>query len=277
MIVWGFVPVFLKKMLTVLTPTEVSFSRFIFSGIVLLLWAALRHGRALVQLVQEDLRLLLLCTIFGPLTGMVCLNCGLLHVTVGTAAMFAAIEPLFTYIIAVFVGQEAWRANRLFSIVLTLVGIVLVIFSRETFGAGYWLSLLIVLMSPIIWAINNIITKDIVKRHAPIVMVAASFVLSSLMLAPTLSDHYLYTIMHMGLYLWLALLYCVFATIFGFSIWYWSLQYLRPSSVALSMYLIPIISVTAGMIFLNEPMSLTKAAGIAIVLLGLYLVNVRFN
>jgi drug/metabolite transporter (DMT)-like permease len=191
--------------------------------------------------------------------------------------MFAAIEPLFTYLLAVLVGQEAWRANRLLSILLALVGIVLVIFARETFGVTYWVSLLLVLLTPIIWAVNNIITKDIVTRHSPIVMTAVSFVLSSLVLAPALSPNYIPTVLHMGLSLWLALIYCILSTIFGFSIWYWSLRHLPPSTVAVSMYLIPVISVGAGRVFLNEPMPLMKAAGIAIVLLGLYLVNVRFK
>jgi drug/metabolite transporter (DMT)-like permease len=277
MIVWGFVPVFLKKLLAVLTPIELSFTRFLLSGLTLLLWVLLRQRPALVRILQQDIKLLLLCTLFGPLAAMVCFNFGILHVTIGTAAMFAAIEPLFTYLLAVLVGQEVWKANRLLSIMLALLGIVLVIFARETFGVAYWVSLLLVMLTPIIWAVNNIITKDIVKRHSPIVMTAVSFVLSSLFLAPTLSAHYIQTLLHMGLTMWLALIYCILSTIFGFSIWYWSLRHLPPSTVAVSMYLIPVISVGAGRVFLNEPMPLMKAAGIAIVLLGLYLVNVRFK
>lgn len=277
MIVWGFVPVFLKKLLAVLTPTELSFSRFLLSGAVLFLWVLWRQRHGLLQILRQDFKLLLLCTLFGPLAAMVCFNFGILKVTIGTAAMFAAIEPLFTYILAVLVGQEAWKANRLLSILFALFGIVLVIFSRETFGMAYWMSLLLVLLTPIIWAVNNIITKDIVKRHSPNVMVAASFVLSSVFLVPTLSENYIQTVLHMELQLWLALLYCILSTIFGFSIWYWSLRHLPPSTVAVSMYLIPVISVVAGKVFLNEPMSLMKASGIAIALLGLYLVNVRFK
>ena len=277
MIVWGLVPVFLKKLLAVLTPTELSFTRFLLSGAVLLLWVLVQQRHALFQILKQDFKLLLFSTLFGPLAAMVCFNFGILHVTIGTAAMFAAIEPLFTYILAVFVGQEAWQANRLFSIILALFGIALVIFSRETFGVTYWVSLLLVLLTPMIWAVNNIITKDIVKRHSPIVMIAASFVLSSLFLIPTLSTHYTQTVIHMGMHLWLALLYCILSTIFGFSIWYWSLRHLPPSTVAVSMYLIPVISVAAGRVFLNEPLSVLKASGIAIVLLGLYLVNVRFK
>jgi drug/metabolite transporter (DMT)-like permease len=277
MIVWGFVPVFLKKLLAVLTPIELSFTRFLLSGLALLLWVLLRQRSALMRILRQDTKLLLLCTLFGPLAAMVCFNFGILHVTVGTAAMFAAIEPLFTYLLAVLVGQEAWRANRLLSIVLALLGIVLVILARETFGVTYWISLLLVMLTPIIWAVNNIITKDIVKRHSPIVMTAVSFVLSSLFLAPALSANYIQSVLYMGLSMWLALIYCILSTIFGFSIWYWSLRHLPPSTVAVTMYLIPVISVGAGRVFLNEPLSLLKLSGIATVMLGLYLVNVRYK
>lgn len=277
MIVWGFVPVFLKKLLTVLSPTELSFSRFLLSGAALLLWALLRQRQALLRILRQDLKLLLLCTVFGPLAAMVCFNFGLLNVTIGTAAMFAAIEPVFTYFLAVIVGQEAWKSGRLLSIVVALVGIALVILSRGTFGAAYWTSLVLVLLSPIIWAVNNIISKDIIKRHSPNVMVAASFVLSSLFLIPTLSSNTMERVIHMGLHMWLSLMYCILSTIFGFSIWYWSLRHLPPTTVALSMYLIPVITVAAGRVFLDEPMSLMRASGIATVLLGLYLVNVRFR
>jgi drug/metabolite transporter (DMT)-like permease len=277
MIVWGLVPVFLKKLLLVLTPTELSFSRFLLSGAALLLWVLVRQRQALIRILRHDLKLLLLCTLFGPLAAMVCFNFGILHVTIGTASMFAAIEPMFTYILAVIIGQEDWKTGRLFSIGLALFGITLVIFSRESFGITYWFSLLLIMLSPMIWAVNNIITKDIVKRHSPIAMVAASFVISSLFLVPTLSDSYVQTFSNLGLNLWLALLYCIASTIFGFSIWYWSLQYLPPSTVAISMYLIPVITVVAGRVFLDEPLSLMKASGIVIVMLSLYLVSFRFK
>jgi len=44
-----------------------------------------------------------------------------------------------------------------------------------------------------------------------------------------------------------------------------------------TMYLIPLLSVAAGMIFLNEPLSLMKALGIATVMAGRYLANVRWR
>jgi drug/metabolite transporter (DMT)-like permease len=277
MIVWSLVPVFLKKLLAVLTPTELSFSRFLLSGFILLAWVILKRRDELLRMIRQDLKLLLLCTVFGPLTAMVFLNFALLHVTVGTVAVFAAIEPVCTYILAVLIGQEGWRGKRMLSILLALSGMILVILSRRTWGIAYWISLVLATLTPVIWAANNIITKELVRRHSPIVMVAASFVLSSLFLIPTLSKAYMQSIAHMGLLLWLFLVYCIVSTIVGFSIWYWSLRHLAPSTVAVSMYIIPVCSVAAGMVFLHEPMSWLKGSGIFMVMLGLYLVNVRFR
>ena len=147
MIVWGFVPVFLKRLLAVLTPTELSFSRFLLSGALLLIWALLRQRPGLLRILRHDFKLLLLCTLFGPLAAMVCFNFGILNVTIGTAAVFAAVEPVFTYILAVIAGQETWRAGRLLCILIALLGISLVIFSHDTFGVTYWVSLLLVLLT----------------------------------------------------------------------------------------------------------------------------------
>ena len=277
MVIWGVVPVFLKKLLSVLTPTELSFSRFLLSGAILLIWALFRMRPQLLKIIQKDFKLLILSTIFGPLAAMVCFNFGILHVTVGTAAVVAAVEPLCTYLLAVIIGQEAWRPKRMLSIVFALLGISLVVLARESWGITYWLSLLLITLTPIIWAVNNILTKELVKRHSSLVMVATSFVLSSLFLIPTLSSGYLERLATMGIALWLALSYCVLSTIFGFSIWYWSLRYLPPTTVAVSMYLIPLFSVTAGVFMLHEPLTWMKGVGVLTVLAGLYLVNVRFR
>jgi drug/metabolite transporter (DMT)-like permease len=208
---------------------------------------------------------------------MVCFNFGILHITIGTAAVFAALEPFFTYLLAVILRQEHWQPQRMVSILVALAGMTLVVFSRNVWGVTYWVSLLLVTLSPMIWAANSIVTKELVKRHSPIVMTGASFVLSSLLLVPALSLDYPAAITGMGPILWLALGYCVASNILGFSVWYWSLKYLPASSVAVTMYLIPVLSVAAGMVFLNEPLSLMKAIGIATVMAGLYLVNVRWR
>lgn len=277
MVAWSLVPVFLKKLLTVFSPTELSFTRFLLTGLSLLVWVLIYRRRELAVMLRTDLKLVLLCTVFGPLTAMVCFNYAILYLTVGTAAVFAAVEPLCTYLLAVAIGQEKWRTARMASVLVALAGITLVSLSRSQWGVAYWVSLLLVTLSPMIWAANNILTKHLVQRHSPVVMTSTTFVLSSLFLIPTLASSYTGRLMAMDAGRWLCLAYCVVSGIIGFTIWYWSLCFLPPSSVAVSMYIIPIFSVFAGMVLLDETMTWMKASGIAMVLLGIYLINVRFR
>lgn len=275
---WGMVPVFLKQLLLVLTPTEVSFSRFSLSGLLLVVWVGFNNRYELKTIIQNDIKLLLLCTIFGPLTAMVFFNYGILHVTIGTAAVFAAIEPLITYVMASVVGQESFQPKRMLSIIFAIVGMCLVILSKGSWGAAYWGSLFLVSMTPVIWAANTIISKELVKTYSPIVILGLSSLFSSFFLIPTLSEGYLHKLMTMGAGLWFALFFCVtMGTIFGFTVWYWCLKFLAPSTVAVSMYAIPLFAVAAGVFFLGESVSLMKGTGIFIVLAGLYLVTVRYK
>jgi O-acetylserine/cysteine efflux transporter len=277
MLIWAVVPVFLKKLLVVLTPTEISFSRFLGSGLLLLFWVSLKRRAELVQIIGQDLRLMLLGTMFGPLTAMVCLNFALLTITVGTSSLLSALEPVFTYFMAVLIGQEIWKTLRLLSILLALAGIVMVMLSHNEWGASYWPGLILATLTPMIWAANSIITADLVKRHSPLVIMAISFVLSSLFLIPTLSAGFISRLLGLGWVLGWALAFCIMSNIFGFSVWYVCLKYLPPTSLAMTVYIIPVFSVAAGMVFLDEPMSWIKGLGMATVLLGLYLVNVRYR
>ena len=66
MITWALVPVFLKKLLTVLTPIELSFSRFMATGLILLGWVALKNRPGLAALLRRDFKLLAVCTVLEP-------------------------------------------------------------------------------------------------------------------------------------------------------------------------------------------------------------------
>ncbi len=158
---------------------------------------------------------------------------------------------------------------------VALAGILLVTLSRNQWGVAYWVSLVLATASPMIWAANNILTKSLVQRHPPVVMTAATFVLSSLFLVPTLGPTFAGRLAGMDIGLWLCMAYCILSAVAGFTIWYWSLRHLPPTSVAVTMYIIPVLTVTGGMVFLDESLTWAKAMGIGLVLAGIYRVNAR--
>ncbi|VEN75488.1 membrane hypothetical protein [Candidatus Desulfarcum epimagneticum] len=278
LLIWGMVPIFLKKLLSVLTPLELTFTRFFSAGVLYLVFVLLKKRAELAQMLREDFRLVALVTLFGPVTAMLSHNLAIVHVTVGTAAVFVAIEPVIVYFIAAAAGQEKWMAGRMTSILISMAGVVMVILSGEEWGASYWTGLAFAALTPGIWAVNVILSKEIVARHSPAVLMSVPFFAGSVCLSPALSGDYLDALANMGPGLWLAMGFCVIpGMIYGFSMWYWCLRHMKPSTISTSLYVMPVVTASGGVALLGEPMSWVKGGGIAVTLLGLYLINTRYG
>ena len=274
---WSIVPLFQKKLLDTLSPIDLTFSRFFITAVFLAMFVLATRLSEVKRLVQEEPVLVILSSIFGPLAAMLLFNFGITTVNVSIAAFLIALEPVFTYLLAILVKIERWYARRLFSVMVAFIGVCLIISSNETgFDGSYALGVLLLVLSPLVWAINTIITKKLVENYSPISLVSANFLVSSLMLVPFLGNDYLTTMASMRPDEWWALLFCIFpGTIFGFTVWYWCLRFVSPTTISISFYFIPVFTAMWGATFLNEPISVQLIIGIAVTLYGLYLVNLK--
>ena len=278
LIVWGIVPVFLKKLLFTFTPVELTFTRFFAASSIYLAFVMLKKRREALRMLRDDFKFFALITLFSPITPMLLFNHGILNVTVGTASVFVAIEPVLVYLLAIMAGRERWIPGRMASILMSMTGVALVTLSRETWGIDWWISLMFVIMTPMAWAINVIISKEIVDRYSPTVMLALPCLTASLCLIPALSKNYIPAILSMEWSMWLALGFCVFpGMIFGFTVWYWCLSRMNASTITASLYLMPIVTTGGGVFFLGEPISWLKGIGMLIAISGLYLLHFRHS
>jgi drug/metabolite transporter (DMT)-like permease len=274
---WSLIPIFQKQLLSVLSPIEVTFSRFFLTSVILIIWVVVKKRQELLLMIKEDFLILMLSTILGPLLAMVLFNYGILLIPIGIASMLIAFEPVFTYIFAVFAKQEEWNVKRMLSIIIALIGLFLVVYS-DSGEKSFWMGFVIIVFSTMIWAINTILTKKLVHKYHPVVMIAYSFLISSIVLIPLLGNQYIENIAKLDYSLWFNLLFCVIpGTVFGFSMWYLCLKFVAPSSVSISLYLIPILSFVGGVVLLNEGVTFIKVLGMIVTLYGLYLVNIKLR
>jgi drug/metabolite transporter (DMT)-like permease len=275
--IWGFIPVFQKQLMESLSPIQLTFSRFFLTGVLVGLWTALREGWGLSSMIKEDLGKLILTTLLGPLSALLLLNYGIQTLPIGVASCIIACEPLLTYFFAVLCGQEGWNKKRLASILGALLGLFMVI-SADGQSKNFWFGLLTVGLSTTIWAINTILSKDLVAKYSPFAMMGFNFLLGSLFLIPFLGDNYFGAMLYLSTSQWFALLFSVIpGTVVGFSIWYTCLKYVSPSTVSLSLYLVPVVSVIGGVFWFNESLRISKFVGVVLVLLCVYLVSVKYR
>lgn len=277
MLSWGSLPIFQKQLLSTLTPVEVSFSRFFITAILLDIWVLCFQWGEVLRLLKNDLKWLLLSTVIGPLMAMVLFNFGILTVAVGIASVILTLEPVFTYIFAIFFGQDSWNYKKMLSILLAFAGISMVIMSGESGSQAYLGGIVLLITCSLVWAMNTVITKKIVSKYSPLVLMAASFLISSLFLFPILQDNYWNTLITMDSTLWGALLFCVGpGTILSFSVWYWCLKHVSSTSISLSLYLIPVVTIVGGVLIFDETITLLMVFGVMVTMLGLYLVTKKY-
>jgi drug/metabolite transporter (DMT)-like permease len=275
---WGLLPAFQKQLLQVFSAVEATFVRFFLSGVFLLAIVLFQRPGAPVRAIRRDPGGILVSSILGPLLAMVAFNWGIRTVAIGLAGVILAVEPILTYLIAVAFGQERWDWRRFLSILLTLGGLAAVVVADRGIGGAFWFGLLAVCATPLIWAVNTVISKDLVAKESPMVLTTLNFLISSVCLIPFLGSGFLSRTGGMGAPYWAALGFCVLpGTVLAYGIWYGSLRVLSPSTLSLSLYAIPLISVISGIACFGERLTPLKGAGVALVLYGLYLVNVRFQ
>jgi drug/metabolite transporter (DMT)-like permease len=271
---WGLLPVFQKQLLEVMDPVELTFVRFFLSGVLLLAVVLAQNPRGLIDTLRRSPRGIVVSSICGPLMAMVAFNFGLQTVAVGLASLIVALEPMLAYLLAVAVGQERWSGVRALYILVALVGVALVVVADRGVGGGFWLGLLAVCAMPLVWAINTVISKDLVARESPLVLVTANFLISSVCLLPFVGGALLPKLQAMPAPQWAALAFCVLpGSVLAYSIWYGSLRVLSPSTLSLSLYACPVIGLLGGVVAFGEQLTVLKYVGVALVLYGLYRVN----
>ena len=200
-------------------------------------------------LIENPVRIAIMGLLIVP-TYNVFLNWGQGQVPAGTASLLIAMNPLFTYALALIIRQESHRLRKSIGLLLSFVGVyMLLIHQGRSFGPGYGLHALSVLAAPLAWAIATILAKPLVTRESPLGVTYLSLAVGSipfLLIAPL--DHTLrVAIGHFTIEDWFAITHLsLFCTIIGFAIWYASLRRLPASSVAAFVLLNPPMTIAFG-------------------------------
>jgi drug/metabolite transporter (DMT)-like permease len=200
-------------------------------------------------LIENPVRIAFLGLLIVPIYNVL-LNWGQGQVPAGTASLLIAMNPLFTYALALVIRQERHRLRKSVGLMLSFTGVYLLLIQQgRSFGPGYGLHALSVLAAPLSWAIATIVAKPLVTRESPLGVTYLSLAVGSvpfLLIAPF--DHTLrVAIGGFTLEDWFAITHLsLMCTIIGFAIWYASLRRLPASSVAAFVLLNPPMTIAFG-------------------------------
>ncbi len=221
-----------------------------------ILYCLWRRRETLAILRRDGLRVVLMALCLVPSYNLA-LNWGQGRVPPATASLIIAMNPVFTLLLAVAFLGERLRWNKVLGFLVAFLGVYLLVREqRGSFGSGYELYALVVLLAPLSWAIASVAGKPATARTDPMLLSTVATGLGSL---PFLGTMILGTggvhevLRNLTLTGWAALIHLsVLCTILGFAAFFWALGKLPASTVAAFVFLNPPLTAAFGTLWKTE-------------------------
>jgi drug/metabolite transporter (DMT)-like permease len=249
--------------------------RFGLSGLVLLpiVW----RSDAFRRMIRNDLpRLALTAACCVPINQSFFLNGTKLVPTVHVALIYAAV-PLVVLVLATAIGQERLTVGRLFGVLASVVGLCVIALGnlRDTSAAGrdFLLGDFILIGAVISWGAYLTVGKPLVARYGSLPVLAATFLVGSLLDLPIAAWTYgsWPPLAGISIRSWAALGYLsLIVSILGLLFQNLSLRRLDASQVATFGNLSPLLTIVWCHLLLGERITPMLAVGGALILVGVF-------
>lgn len=278
-VLWGGSFFFIEVLVAYLPPLTIVTIRVGLAAIIL--WIiVLSRGLALPATGKQWLSLCVLGFLNNALP--FCLIVwGQTQINSGLASIFNATTPFFTVIIAgVFLADEKITGGKILGVFIGMIGVVVLIGPEALSGlSGSTFGQLAVMSAALSYALAAVYARRFkVWGISPMIIVTGQVTSAALMLLPfaliidtpwTLSVPPLHVVLSMlGL--------AVFCTALAYIIYFRLIASAGATNAALVTFLVPVSAILLGVFILHERFTPIQAAGMALILAGLIVMDGRF-
>ena len=269
---WGSVYGTIKIGLDYAPPLLFAGARMLLCGVVMTPVALVWGGRANVRenwLVYVLLAFFNVALLYGLQTFAV------LYLPSGTAAVVVYLQPILVGFLSYLILGESLSAAKVVGLFLGFSGVVVV--SAGSFSAaslGTPLGVAFGVASAVAWAFGTVYFKRHAERVSTLWAVGGPFLLGGVCLtALGLALEPLSEITWTGTFVASLLYTSLVGTAFAWMLWLGLVRAGEASRVAAYVFLVPLVAVLLGALFLGETVGSTLLVGAALVVSGIYLVN----
>jgi drug/metabolite transporter (DMT)-like permease len=191
----------------------------------------------------------------------------------GTTAVLTYLQPIFVGFLAWMLLGERLNAARVIGLMLGFTGIV-VVSAGGIAGDVSAIGVVLGTLSALSWAIGTVYFKRVEGRVSTYWAIALQFLVGGTILGVAgLATESIREVEVVPALVGSLLYSSLIGTGFAWLIWFALVRSGEASRVAAYIFVVPVVSVILGAIFLDESLSASLALGAALVVCGIYLVN----
>jgi drug/metabolite transporter (DMT)-like permease len=244
----------------------------------LLLWTVLFETGKQAP-ARKHLPWLLLVGLFNNAIPFTCFAWGERYVPSNTAAVLNATTPIFALLLGMTVQRKRVAGNVILGVLLGFAGVLLVVFSQaqasevHVSAATFFLGVGLITTGALGYAIATVIAKAKLQTVDPIGIAASQLGLGALVVLPLAAFGPHPSHLHQSAFLAIAVLGFAGSGL-AYLLFFHLLRTVPATHAVAVTYLLPIWGVGWGAVA-HEPVGLLTCAGVAVVITGLVLMNLK--
>jgi len=225
-----------------------------------------------------DWPLLIVSSMLGLVLNQLLFTKGLSLTTAINATLLSTTIPVFTLLVGVILGTDRATLRRLLGIALAAAGVLYLIGpGRAQFSSGTRIGDSLIISNSLCYGAYIAISKNLMKRYRALTVIAWIFVVGCVVTVPAA----VISLSHINLGsisvgVWLAILYIILLPTAGaYYLNGWALARVPPSTVAVYIYLQPLIAFVVAPLILGESLSFHAVIASLLIFAGVLVVTRR--
>jgi drug/metabolite transporter (DMT)-like permease len=271
MIMWSLSYLSIKVIAEEVSPVLSAFYRFALAAIILILILKIKYPQE--KILKEDRFKLALGGIFGVGIYFIFENYAVAYTSASNVAILIASIPIFTLFSQAIIYKEKMTYGKVFGATLSLVGIIIIILSKERvslFSKGS-IGDLMALGAVFSWIIYNIVCSNFKGHYKSITITTYQIVWGALFLSPSI---FFSTLQMPSTKVALNIVFLsIFCSCIGYIVYVYCLKELGATVITTYINLQPIMSIIAAAIILKESITIWQVIGCSVIVIGVTLVS----
>jgi drug/metabolite transporter (DMT)-like permease len=283
-IFWGSSFVVVKVLLLQgLTPIAIATFRFLIAGalfLAALLAKKVASPQSQLLIERKDVLNLVGLSLVGVTFFFIAQCVGIELADASVAAILVCfLSPILIALLSVRLFNEHLKKRQYLGIVVAGFGTLVVITGGSIdFGSSnptFLVGSLILLLTPILWALYTLGGKKLTEKYSPFLLVAYVSIIGGLFLVPfSLAENSLKEILTLNLQSWAAILYLsVTCSFIGYLIWFRVISRVKAVVASSFLFAEPLVTVLFAMAFVGENLTPLILLGGLLIFAGLVFIT----
>ncbi|MFS8084863.1 MAG: DMT family transporter [Acidobacteriota bacterium] len=230
------------------------------------------------KIQKRDWPVLILSSLLGVVFNQWLFVKGLSLTTVINATLLGTTIPIFTLLVSIVLRTDRASLRRVIGISVAAGGVVYLIGpGRADFSSSHWFGDLLIVTNSLCYGAYIAISKDLMTRYSALTVITWIFIVGSIATVPLGAV----SVSHVPLAevsngVWLAVAYIVVVpTVGAYYLNAWALGRVPPSTVAVYIYLQPLIAFSLAPLLLGEKLSWRTVVAALLIFTGVLIVTRR--